>query len=97
MLPTCNKLDTDWEKRETLGRDNNAEQWSVDQEKFIGICRRLRIELKRLFDDKEAVLVRLRKAGQLKQNTNVVCCVLFDPCCQADVLHVCQTMCPFVI
>ena len=38
------KPDTDLDTRERLSRDANAVQWSVDEESFVGICRRLLIE-----------------------------------------------------
>ena len=75
ILADITKPDSDLETRGRLSGDANAVQWSVDEESFVGICRRLLIELRREppREDKECMLVGLRKARQLKTNANVVC------------------------
>ena len=74
------KPDADLETRERLSGDASAVRLSVDEESFVGICKRPLIELrtKPPTEDKECMLVGLRKAGKFKTNENVVCHV---DCC----------------
>ena len=80
------KPDNHLETAVCLSGDANVVQSSVAEERFVGTCRRLLIELRRRTprEDAECMLVGLRKARRLKINANVVCqvdCGVGAPSC----------------